>query len=111
MNQWWRERLGQRPWWMNLLMGFCAFMAILYLPWDFFAKPVARDAEAWFGFLLHGWAAKLTEPVSVPMVGERRPNVISHLPRHQQRSHELSTGRWRQPKKVSVENLLDANAY
>ena len=45
------------------LMFFCAYMAFIYMPWDFFVKPVARDAEAWFGFLLHGWAAKLTEPM------------------------------------------------
>jgi len=63
MAQWWHERLAQRPWWMNLLMGFCAYMATIHMPWDLFVKPVARDAEAWFGFLLHGWGAKLTEPL------------------------------------------------
>ncbi len=63
MSQWWRERLAQRPWWMNLLMLFCMYMAIVHMPWDLFVKPVAHDAEAWFGFLLHGWWAKLTEPV------------------------------------------------
>jgi hypothetical protein len=63
MSEWFRERLAQRPWWMNVLMLFCAFMAFIYMPWDFFVKPVARDAEAWFGFLLHGWGAKLTEPL------------------------------------------------
>ncbi|HVO27055.1 MAG TPA: SDR family oxidoreductase [Candidatus Margulisiibacteriota bacterium] len=63
MGQWLRERLQQRPWWMNVLMLFCAYMAAVYMPWDFFAKPAARDAEAWFGFLLHGWWAKLTEPL------------------------------------------------
>ena len=63
MREWWRERLAVRPWWMNGLMLFCAFMAALYMPWDFFVKPVAHDAEAWFGFLLRGWGAKLTEPL------------------------------------------------
>ena len=63
MGQWFRERLAQRPWWMNGLMFFCAYMAFVHIPWDFFVKPVTRDAEAWFGFLLHGWAAKLTEPL------------------------------------------------
>jgi short-subunit dehydrogenase len=63
MGEWWRERMRQRPWWMNVLMLFCAYMAIVYMPWDIFVKPVARDAEAWFGFLLHGWWAKLTEPL------------------------------------------------
>jgi short-subunit dehydrogenase len=63
MRDWFRERLATRPWWMNALMLFCAFMACIYMPWDFFVKPVARDAEAWFGFLLRGWGAKLTEPL------------------------------------------------
>jgi hypothetical protein len=58
-----REALGRRPMWMNALLGFCAYMTFVYVPWDFFAKPVAVDAEAWFGFLLHGWAAKATEPL------------------------------------------------
>jgi short-subunit dehydrogenase len=63
MGQWLRERLQQRPWWMNALMVFCAYMAAVHMPWDIFVKPVAVDAEAWFGFLLHGWWAKLSEPL------------------------------------------------
>jgi short-subunit dehydrogenase len=63
MGEWWRERLRQRPWWMNVLMLFCAYMAFVYMPWDIFLKPVAQDAEAWCGFLLRGWWAKLTEPL------------------------------------------------
>ena len=63
MRAWFQERLAVRPWWMNALMLFCAFMACVYMPWDFFIKPVAVDAEAWFGFLLRGWGAKLTEPL------------------------------------------------
>jgi len=63
MSQWLRERLRQRPRWMNALMLFCAYMTFVHMPWDFFIKPVAHDAEAWFGFLLHGWGAKLTEPL------------------------------------------------
>src|SRR5579862_1968130 len=63
MREWWHERLAVRPAWMNGLMLFCAFMAAIYMPWDFFVKPLARDAEAWFGLLLHGWGAKLTEPL------------------------------------------------
>ncbi|RMF23863.1 MAG: SDR family oxidoreductase [Deltaproteobacteria bacterium] len=55
--------LRRRPWWMNVLLLFCAFMTFVYVPWDFFCKPVAADQEAWFGLLLHGWAAKLTEPI------------------------------------------------
>ena len=52
-----------RPHWLNGVMVFCAYMAFLYVPWDFFFKPVAEDKEAWFGILLHGWAAKATEPL------------------------------------------------
>jgi len=63
MREWWHERLAVRPAWMNGLMLFCAFMAAIYMPWDFFVKPLARDAEAWFGLLLYGWGAKLTEPL------------------------------------------------
>ncbi len=63
MRNWWRARLGLRPWWMNALMFFCAYMAIVYMPWDFFAKPVQQDEEIWFGFMLYGWAAKTTEPL------------------------------------------------
>src|SRR6185369_13536006 len=63
MSHWLRERLAERPWWMNGLMVFCAYMAIVHIPWDFFVKPLARDGEAWFGLVLHGWGAKLTEPL------------------------------------------------
>lgn len=63
MRSWLRDVLGRRPAWMNALLFFCAYMSFVYVPWDFFAKPVAEDAEAWFGFLLHGWAAKATEPI------------------------------------------------
>lgn len=52
-----------RPWWINLLMLFCAYMTFLYLPFDLFWKPVAEDQEVWLGFLLTGWAAKATEPL------------------------------------------------
>ena len=57
-----RQNLAQRPWWMNGLLFFCAYMAIFYMPWDLFAKPVAHDEEVWFGIRLTGWAAKATEP-------------------------------------------------
>jgi hypothetical protein len=52
-----------RPIWMNFVMLFCAYMTFIYLPFDLFYKPVAADEEVWFGFVLHGWAAKLTEPL------------------------------------------------
>ncbi len=53
----------KRPWWMNLILGFCIFMTFVYLPFDMFWKPVAADQEVWLGVLLEGWAAKLTEPL------------------------------------------------
>ena len=55
--------LGTRPWWMNALFAFCLFMTFAYMPFDVFWKPVETDQEVWFGFLLHGWAAKATEPL------------------------------------------------
>lgn len=58
-----RGLLEGRPWWMNALMLFCAYMALVYVPWDLFAKPVAEDEEVWFGIVLRGWAAKATEPL------------------------------------------------
>jgi hypothetical protein len=47
---------------MNVLMVFCAYMALIYVPWDFFLKPVAEDGEVFFGILFRGWAAKVAEP-------------------------------------------------
>ncbi len=54
---------SRRPWWMNLMFIFCAYMTVIYLPFDLFFKPVADDEEVWFGFVLHGWWAKATEPL------------------------------------------------
>lgn len=48
---------------MTGLLGFCAFMTFVYMPYDFFWKSVDRDQEVWLGFLLTGWAAKATEPL------------------------------------------------
>lgn len=58
-----RNNLRKRPLWMNALMLFCAYMALIYVPWDFLLKPVAEDEEVWFGILLTGWWAKATEPL------------------------------------------------
>ncbi len=55
----WRAVLAQRPWWMNGLLCFCLYMTFVYVPWDLFVKPVAKDEEVWFGILFHGWSAKL----------------------------------------------------
>tara|TARA_A100001037_G_scaffold303422_1_gene337377 strand:- start:19055 stop:19492 length:438 start_codon:yes stop_codon:yes gene_type:complete len=54
---------AKRPWWMNLMWFFCLYMTFIYMPFDMFWKPVAEDQEVWFGFTLHGWYAKATEPL------------------------------------------------
>jgi short-subunit dehydrogenase len=46
---------------MNVLLVFCAWMALFYMPWDLFVKPAAIDEEVWFGIRFHGAAAKLLE--------------------------------------------------
>jgi short-subunit dehydrogenase len=63
MSSWWTEVLGRRPMWMNGLLLFCAVMTFVWMPLDFFGTPVAIDEEAWFGIVLRGWEAKLTEPL------------------------------------------------
>ena len=62
MREWLRTLFVGRPWWMNAVMVFSAYMAFVYLPWDLLAKPVAVDEEVWFGIRFHGWAAKFLEP-------------------------------------------------
>lgn len=52
-----------RPIWMNVIMVFCLYMTFVYMPFDFFLKPMDQDKEVWFGFVLTGWAAKATEPI------------------------------------------------
>ncbi|MCZ6783943.1 MAG: SDR family oxidoreductase [Proteobacteria bacterium] len=63
MSDWLRHIFEGRPWWMNVLLAFCAYMAFFYMPWDLFWKPVAEDKEVWFGILFSGWGAKL---VAIP---------------------------------------------
>jgi len=58
-----RKLFQGRPWWMNGLMLFCIYMTFIYMPFDMFYKPVSEDQEVWFGLMLTGWAAKLTEPI------------------------------------------------
>lgn len=65
----WRSELSKRPWWMNLMFAFCLYMTFIYLPFDLFFKPVAADQEVWFGLVLHGWYAKLTEPLHWAIYG------------------------------------------
>jgi short-subunit dehydrogenase len=62
MGSWLKSLFADRPTWMNLLMVFSAYMAFIYVPWDFLVKPVAVDEEVWFGVMFHGWAAKAAEP-------------------------------------------------
>lgn len=59
MGGWLRDHMGRRPIWMNALLLFCAYMTLIYLPWDIFVKPVEVDQEVWFGLMFTGWAAKL----------------------------------------------------
>ena len=54
-----KANLALRPWWMNGLMLFCAYMTFIYLPWDVFLKPLSEDQEVWFGILFTGWPAKI----------------------------------------------------
>ena len=64
-----KAALQGRPIWMNALFVFCAYMTFIYMPFDMFIKPVAEDEEIWFGFVLHGWAAKATEPIHWAIYG------------------------------------------
>jgi deazaflavin-dependent oxidoreductase (nitroreductase family) len=57
------EDYRRRPWWMSLIFYFCLYMTFIYMPFDFFLKPVASDHEIWFGLTLTGWWAKATEPL------------------------------------------------
>lgn len=59
MREWLYDVFRERPWWMSATLIFCAWMAIFYVPWDLFVKPVARDEEVWLGIEVHGVAAKL----------------------------------------------------
>ena len=61
--EWLKAQWAKRPWWMNLIWAFCLYMTFIYMPFDIFTKPFERWEEIWFGFTLHGWPAKLTEPL------------------------------------------------
>ena len=58
-----QEFFSGRPHWMNAIFVFCLYMSFVYMPFDLFYKPVENDVEVWFGFMLHGWWAKATEPL------------------------------------------------
>lgn len=63
MQDWLSALFRGRPVWINILMVFSAYMTFVYVPWDFFVKPVAHDEEVWLGILFTGFWAKLTEPL------------------------------------------------
>ena len=62
MRVWLRHQFARRPWCMNALLLFCAFMAFIYVPWDLMMKPTRFDEEVWFGVRFDGVWAKLLEP-------------------------------------------------
>ena len=51
-----------RPRWMTALAIFCLVTVAFLVPRDLFVAG-ARDVEVWFGFELHGTAARLTAPL------------------------------------------------
>ncbi len=63
MREWLHDVFRDRPWWMNAVMVFCAYMAFVYVPWDLFWKPVEEDREVWFGIMFSGaWAKVMAVP-------------------------------------------------
>lgn len=62
-----RAWLGRHPWYVGATFLFCAFMALIYSPFDILIKPLYQDIalaeDVWFGFELRGMQAKLTEPL------------------------------------------------
>jgi hypothetical protein len=58
MNDWLHDVFRDRPWWMNAMMVFCAYMTFVYMPWDIFVKAAEVDQEVWFGYTFTGTAAK-----------------------------------------------------
>lgn len=59
MRDWFQDIFRGRPWWMNAVMVFSAWMAFIYMPWDIFIKPVVSDQEVWFGIMFTGAWAKI----------------------------------------------------
>lgn len=56
------ESLADRPRWMTALAVFCFASVLVLVARDLFHPP-SRDVEVWFGFELHGTAARLTAPL------------------------------------------------
>ena len=61
MGDWLREQWSRRHWALNGILLFSAYMAFVYVPWDFLVKPAAIDEEVWFGIRFHGFWAKVLE--------------------------------------------------
>ena len=58
-----RAEWNRRPGWMNGLFLLCLGMTFVIVPVDLFSTPIEHDQEVWLGIVLHGLAAKLTEPL------------------------------------------------
>ena len=57
-----RAEWARRPWWMNVMLMLCVYMASsAYRSIAF--TPIERDEEVWFGIVLRGVGAKVTEPL------------------------------------------------
>ena len=57
---WLKEQYHKRPLWIQAILLFCLYMALIYTPWDLFIKPIAEDQDVWFGYMFTGWSAKIT---------------------------------------------------
>ena len=65
-----KQFFSARPWWANALLAFCSYMAIIYLPFDLFFKPVSDDQEVWFESYFQLVAKWLAIPIGLSMPGE-----------------------------------------
>ena len=54
-----RRQWGRRPWWMNALLLFCAYMALVSVPRDLLTTPTLSDEEVWLGIRFAGVPARL----------------------------------------------------
>ncbi len=63
MSEYLRDQWARRAWWMNAMLLLCVYMAVIRVPFDLFFTPIEGDEEVWFGIVLRGLAAKLTEPL------------------------------------------------
>jgi len=61
------ELLRRQPLPISGLFLFSLYMTFVYCPYDLLVKPFLQDVESarevWLGYMLRGWAAKLTEPL------------------------------------------------